>query len=159
MASEWSAPAENSSRRVDPEVDEMTIQRGLSFARIVAVVLLLCGLMYGANLAQIVLFAYRQSPSIVFGELCCVMFTVLYIAVGSRIYDGGHIATAAGAAASFAGAAFAAIWFVYLFLYSGALSVLSVMVAGASALGGLLCLVSLPQMLAVSAARRRLFDE
>jgi hypothetical protein len=157
MASEWQAPA-GGARAVDPEVDEATVQRGLALARSVAVLLLLCGLMYGANVAQIVLFSYYQSADIVLGELGFALNTVVFIFAGSRIYDGSYPFTLLGAAAGFGGAMFAAMWFFYLLLFAGTLSLLTFLVAGASVLCGVGCLVLLPSVARVAAARQRLYE-
>jgi hypothetical protein len=157
MGTEWQEPAGGGVGAIDPDVDEATVQRGLAFARVVAVLLLLCGLMYGANVAQIVLFSYWQTLDIVLGELAFAFGTVLFIFVGSRIYDGSYLFTLLGVAAGFGGAMFASLWFVYLLVY-GTISLLSFLVAGASALCGVGCLVLVPAVSRVAAARRRLFE-
>lgn len=154
----WEAPREGSSERNDPEVDEATIQSGLARARIVAVGLLLCGLMYGANVLQVLLFAW-QEPLIIAGEVAFVLLCVLHIFVGSRVYDGLHLATIAAVPLSLFGALFSAFWFVFILMYGGALSVLSVMVAGASLLCVFACLLLLPSTAGIAAARRRLFED
>lgn len=158
MGEEWQAPGSQASKPIDPLVDEATLQRGLDLSRKVGVALLLCGLMHGASLAQILLYAYRQSVPIVLGELGSVLFAAVFIGVGSRIYEGSHGATWLGVAAAFAGTLFAAGWFVFLMFFAGTLSLLALLVIGASLLCGMLCLVLLPTTHAMAAARRRLFE-
>ena len=120
--------------------------------------LLLCGLMHGASLAQILLYTYRQSWPIVVGELGSVLFAALFIGVGSRIYEGSHGATVLGVVLGVGGTLFSVGWFLFLMFFAGTLSLLSLLVIGGSMLCGLLCLVLLPTTSAMAAARKRLFE-
>lgn len=158
MSTEWSPPRSSRAVPVDPEVDDQTIARGLAIARKVAVALLLCGLLYSASLAQLVLFAYWQTLPIVFGEVMFALMTGLYFFLGSRIYDGDSVATLAGAVTGFASTLFSTSWFLYLLL-NGVFSPLSVFVPAASVLCGVGCLLLIPKTTAISAARKRLLEE
>lgn len=153
---EFEPPVEDEGRAVDPEVDEAALHRGLAVARPVAVSLFVMGLIHGGNLLQIVLFAYRQSPFVVLGEVGALFSAIAFMAVGSRVYEGSYAFSFVGVAVAFGSALFSFGWFVAL-LATGTISPLPLIAACGSALCGVACAVLVPFAAQVAAARRRLF--
>jgi hypothetical protein len=152
--SEWDAPSEDRGP-ADPDADEAAIQSGLSVARPVAVVMSFAGLTYAGNLLQIVLFAWRQSPGIVAGEVFAGLLTLAFFVVGMRVYEASLPFALAGASLGLLGGLFCAIWFTVLVL-GGTFTPMPVVAGVASGVSTVACLVLVPYASRVAAARRRL---
>ena len=154
---EWRAPRVPSGPAPDPDADLATIHRELERVRVVAVAFLLAALTHAAAGLQFVLFASRPSALVWLGGLGFAAFAVAHVAVGSRVYDGGHRATLAGIAVGFGGAVFAAAWWVVLVLQA-TVSLIAMLVAAGGLLCGLGSLAISPATARIAAARERLAD-
>lgn len=142
---------------MDFDEDGEQIRRALSYAQLAAVPLLLTGLMHGAAVLQILLFAGRQSPLILAGELGFGLLSAAHLALGYRVYDGSYPATLAAVGAALGGALFAFGWSIVL-LVQGTLSILAILVCLAGVISGAACVGMVPLTAASAAARRRLID-
>jgi hypothetical protein len=142
---------------VDFDEDGEHIRRALSYARLAAVPLLLTGLMHGAALVQIVLFAARQSPPVLVAELGFGAMAAAHLLLGYRVYDASYPATLVAVAAALGGAFLAFGWWLVL-LVQGTLSFLAMLVCLAGVVSGAACVGLVPLTAASAAARRRLLE-
>ena len=154
---EFEPPIDDRGAAVEPDADEAALHRGLAVARPVAVSLFVVGLIHSGSLLQIVLFSYRQSLFVVFGEVVALGSAIAFMAVGSRVYEGSYAFTFVGMAVAFGAALLSFVWFVALLL-GGTITPLPLIAAGGSFLCGVACAVLVPFAAQISAARRRLFE-
>ena len=159
MSNQFSPPGARDPGKYDPAVDDATIARGLFWSRIVAVVMMLTAILHAAAMMQIVLFAYRQQPELVCGEVSFVVFGLALLLTGPRVYDASFVSCLLGAAAGLAGGAFAAVWFLFLLFWAGTLSPIAMFLAPASALAGVLAAILAPTARGVERARARMLED
>ncbi|MEQ1564665.1 MAG: hypothetical protein ABMA64_03420 [Myxococcota bacterium] len=136
--------------------DEAALQRGLAFARAVAVLFLLVGLLDAASVLQTLLIAI-QYPSVMCGEAIFAALTVAQLFLGSRIYDASIVATVLGALVAAFATLWSVGWFVFL-LVGGAFAILPVFVAGGSLFCSVAALVFIPVARQVSHQRSLLLE-
>ena len=135
--------------------DGEQIRRALSFARVAAVPLLLTGVLHGATVLQILLFAARQSPLVVLAEVGFGGLAAAHLALGVKVWDASHRAALAAVGAALAGAFLAFGWWLVL-LIQGTLSLLGLALSVAGVISGIACVGLVPLTTASDAARRRL---
>jgi hypothetical protein len=124
------------------EVSEAEVQLALHYARALAFMLVVTGLLQVAQVAQLLLFVDQRNGEIVFAEVLFALQAAAMWGVALRVSDGSSRFTLVAAVLALGSALSAGSWWLWLLLH-GAVSLLPLGIAPTSALTGLLCLLFL----------------